>query len=415
MTWLQKLQKTQELYNTYVDNCNRLQSLYDENDAMESYDLETYYTQVCQEPSVVKTRDFEMSIVEEKTDVQNYLQQKVQQEQSILDNLKQDAHRTVLFINSFVTSFFSTGCYGTYIAGGFVIILFLLLNCCSGMSTATEVANRRQWLNIAFYILVLCFIIGCICWPMIQSSLREKQEQLQQDKINAEQENLDTTIKQWDDTYNKHALVFQNARTIAELDWSKQSLELSSQLQTATQVLNNSYTQLKQYTDQDPQLPKEVDWCLLPYIVDYAQRGYADTLKEALVLCHNDAQHAELMQGLYQQYQAIIDTRDVLVSKFDQLNAEIAALYQVALSQLDQLRQNGMKLDTINASVLEGNERLSEINKSVEGLGKTITEVGAAQTAAYVAAQKDFGDFAKKFDYIHRRGLSTYGTILQKP
>ena len=413
--WLDKLQKTQELYDTYVDNYNKLQSLYDENDEMESYDTETYYTQVCQEPSVVKTRDFELSILEEKTDVQTYLQQKVQQEQSILDKLKQDANRTVTFINSFVTSFFATGRFGTYIAGGFVVVLFLLLNCCSGMSTATEVATRKHWLNMAFYALVVCFIIGCICWPMIQSSLREKQEKQQQDKVNAEQENLNVAIKQWDDTYNKHALVFQNAREIAELDWSKQSLELSVRMKTATQALDNSYKQLKQYTDQDPQLPKEVDWCLLPYIVDYAQRGYADTLKEALVLCHNDAQHAELMQGLYQQYQAIVDTRDVLVSKFDQLNAGIAALYQVALSQLDQLRQNGMKLDTINASVLEGNERLSEINKSVKGLSKTIVEVGAAQTAAYVAAQKDFGDFAKKFDYIHRRGLSTYGTILQKP
>ena len=127
------------------------------------------------------------------------------------------------------------------------------------------------------------------------------------------------------------------------------------------------------------------------------------------MLCHNDAQHAELMQGLYQQYQAIVETRDALVGKFDQLNAEIAALYQVACSQLVQLQENGMKLDTINESVLEGNERLSKINQSIKGLGKTITAVGAAQTAAYVAAQKDFGDFSKKYDYIHRRGLSSYG------
>lgn len=114
------------------------------------------------------------------------------------------------------------------------------------------------------------------------------------------------------------------------------------------------------------------------------------------------------MQGLQLQYQAIVETRQVLAGRFDQLNAEIAALYQVACSQLNQLKQNGMKLDTINETVLEGNERLSQINDSVKGLGKTITEVGAAQTAAYTAARQDFGEFAKKYDYIHRRGLTWY-------
>lgn len=409
MTWFDKLQKAQELYNDYIDNCNKLQSLYDENAIMESYDEETYYSQICQEPSVVETRELESSILNEKDTVQTYLQQETDKEQSILEQFKQDPGRTVLFINSFITSFLATSRFGVVVAGGLVVVLLFLLNCCSGMSTATEVASKQHLYNIAFYTLIICFIIGYLFWPVIQNKQRYQQEVNQQKKIDALKNNLDTAIQQWDDTYNKHALTFQNAREIAKLDWSKQSLELSLRIKNTNIALNNSYNKLRQYTDQDPQLPKEADWCLLPCIIDYTQRGYTDSLKEALMLCHNDAQHAELMQGLYQQYQAIVETRDALVGKFDQLNAEIAALYQVACSQLAQLQENGMKLDTINESVLEGNERLSKINQSIKGLGKTITAVGAAQTAAYVAAQKDFGDFSKKYDYIHRRGLSSYG------
>lgn len=409
MTWFDKLQKTQELYDTYIDSCNQLEDLYRENDELGSYNLETYYRQVCQEPSVVKTRDLEKSIIVEKTDVQNYLQKKVRNEQSILDKLKKDTERVVTFINSFVTSFFTTSSFGMVLAGGFAIVLFFLLNCCSGMATASDVANKQHLLNIAFFMLVFCFIIRCLIWPVIQSDLHKTQEKDQQKKVDIANNNLTTAIKQWDDIYNKHVLTFQNAREIAKLDWSQKSLELSLRIQNTNIALNNSYNKLRQYTDQDPQLPKEADWCLLPCIIDYAQRGYADNLKEALVLCHNDAQHAELMQGLYQQYQALVETRQMLSDRFTQLNSEIASLYHVACSQLAQLQENGMKLDTINESVLEGNERLSNINQSIKGLGKTVTAVGAAQTAAYVAAQKDFGDFAKKYDYIHRRGLSSYG------
>jgi|GEM_PF-6325258 hypothetical protein len=406
--WLDKLQKTEALYNAYVDNYNKLQELYEANDELASYDLETYYTQVCDEPSVVETRELERAILSEKVSVQSYLQRRVKDAQSLLDQLKKDTSRTVMFINSFVTSFFSTSRFGLVVAGGFVVVLFVLLNCCSGMSTASEVASKKHLLSIAFFTLVICFIVGCIFWPIIQGGLRKQQEADQQKAVTAEKTNLSTAMQQWDATYNKHALVFQNARELAKLDLSKQMLALGAQVKATNEALINIYQALKQYTDEDPQLPKEADWCLISCIVDYAKRGYADNLKEALLLCHNDAQHAELMQGLQLQYQAIVETRQVLAGRFDQLNAEIAALYQVACSQLNQLKQNGMKLDTINETVLEGNERLSQINDSVKGLGKTITEVGAAQTAAYTAARQDFGEFAKKYDYIHRRGLTWY-------
>ena len=166
--WLDKLQKTEALYNAYVDNYNKLQELYEANDELASYDLETYYTQVCDEPSVVETRELERAILSEKVSVQSYLQRRVKDAQSLLDQLKKDTSRTVMFINSFVTSFFSTSRFGLVVAGGFVVVLFVLLNCCSGMSTASEVASKKHLLSIAFFTLVICFIVGCIFWPIIQ-------------------------------------------------------------------------------------------------------------------------------------------------------------------------------------------------------------------------------------------------------
>lgn len=165
---------------------------------------------------------------------------------------------------------------------------------------------------------------------------------------------------------------------------SEHVAEKTNQLLKITSVYEQQYNELVDMCKRNEDyLPSEQDWGLAHYMLDYVQRGYADTKKEALRWCVEREDFKDIKMGMAAQYQmmeqvntSILDASDRLAN----LQSDAIAVAHQQLGQMADISNNQSKqmelTELQTAAVRAQTAATQDMNRKLDGVENTIREGG---------------------------------------
>lgn len=157
------------------------------------------------------------------------------------------------------------------------------------------------------------------------------------------------------------------AKREASLLRQQELFEKSQFIETVYAYANDLYTELNEMVEaSDDNLPTEPDWPLTDILLEAVNRGYAETRKEALRYCREEARHQELIKaanGIVEENQALrAQVKDLLDVVAEQKESRAASTED----ELEKIHKQQKKLNKLNAQASDLQQKAAEAAQSTQ-------------------------------------------------